>query len=100
MVRTEELPTVPPVDHPQRSVDPSEIDFSPHRMERGIQRLLASQPGISVSNLVVRRVGNGVCLTGIVETSGEEADVCGLVKKFGGVEAVMNRLLVRAASGD
>jgi hypothetical protein len=86
--------------HPRRRLDPTEIDGSPHVIERQVCRVLTSQPGLSFSGLVVRRLGNGVCLSGVVETSDDGTDVCGLARQVAGVDEVVNRLLVRAASAD
>lgn len=81
-----------------RPCDPAEIDRSPHAIERQVQRVLTSHPGLNVSNLVVRRVGEGVCLSGIVETLDGKTDVCDLAKQVRGVNEVLNRLIVQTAS--
>ena len=83
-----------------RNSDHGEIDCVSHDMERKIQRLLTSHPGLSVSNLVVRRMRDGVCLTGVVESIESDTDVCGLVREVAGVSEVMNRLLVRSGGAD
>ncbi|HEX6986794.1 MAG TPA: BON domain-containing protein [Planctomycetaceae bacterium] len=80
--------------------DPTEIDGSPHGVERQVRRVLTSHPGLSVSNLVVRRVRDGVCLTGVVESMDDQTDLCGLVRQVAGVSQVMNRLLVRSGASD
>ena len=77
-------------------VDPAEVDRNPHSVERQVRRVLTSQPGLSISSLVVRRVGQGICLTGVVESLSDETDVCGLVRKAAGVNEVINHLLVRS----
>lgn len=81
-------------------VDLAEVDRAPHRIEREVQHLLSSQPGLRVSSLVVRRVGNGVCLTGVIESMDDQIDLSGLVKEVAGVDDVMNRLLVRSCTAN
>ena len=95
-VRAEQPPSPMITERPSLRFDPTEIDGTPHRVERQVRQLLTSQPGLSISNLVVRRVQNGVCLTGVIETMPGDADVCGLAKQVSGVTAVINRLLVRS----
>ena len=77
------------------NIPPMSVDFVPHFIEREVSRTLSSEPGLAVSNLVVRRVQNGVCLSGVVETCDDDVDVCGLARQVEGVEQVLNRLLVR-----
>lgn len=79
------------------SCDPTEIDCSPHALERQVQRVLTSHPGLSVSNLVIRRVREGICLSGVVDSLDQGTDVCGLAKQVRGVNEVLNRLIVRSA---
>jgi osmotically-inducible protein OsmY len=79
--------------------DVTEVDRSAHGVERCIQRALSNHPRLCVSNLVVRRVGEGVCLTGVVESIDDETDVCRLVREVAGVDEVLNRLIVRSGSG-
>ena len=80
------------------NIPPMNVDFVPHFIEREVMRTLTSEPGLAVSNLVVRRVQNGVCLSGVVETCDDDVDVCGLARQVEGVEQVLNRLLVRSTS--
>lgn len=85
---------------PRRRFDPTEIDHSPHAIERQVCRVLTSQPGLSFSSLVVRRLGDGVCLSGVVESTDDPADVCRLARQVSGVNEVVNRLLVRSITSD
>lgn len=79
--------------------DSTEIDGTPHAVERHVCRLLTSQPGLSFSGLVVRRLGNdSVCLSGVVESNDESTDLDRLVKQIAGVDEVVNRLLVRSTA--
>ena len=77
-----------------------EVDQTPHGVERQIRQALTSHPGLTVSNLVVRRVRDGVCLTGVIESIDETTDVCNLVREVAGVNQVLNRMLVRSGVSD
>lgn len=79
-------------------LDSAEVDFTPHAVERQVSRLLATQPGLNVSGLVVHRLRDGVCLTGVIESMGDETNVCDLVRQVEGVDQVINRLLIRSGS--
>jgi hypothetical protein len=85
---------------PERRFDLTEVDCSRHDVERQVQRVLTSHPGLTVSNLVVRRLRDGVCLTGVIESIESDTDVCGLVREVAGVNEVVNRMLVRSGSAD
>ena len=89
-----------PAVHPRRRFDPTEIDGSPHVIERQVCRVLTSHPGLSISSLVVRRLGDGVCLTGVIESTDDPADVCRLARQVSGVNEVVNRLLVRSINSN
>lgn len=67
---------------------------SPHVIERQVQQMLASQPDLCFSSLVVRRLRDGVCIEGILE-SGSDTEVCLLARQVAGVNEVVNHLLVR-----
>ena len=97
-VRSDVARSSVPADRPSRRFDPTEVDSAPHGLERQVCRVLTSQPGLSISGLVVHRIRNGVCLTGVVESMPGGADVCGLAKQVSGVDEVVNRLLVRSAN--
>ena len=70
---------------------------SPHQIEQDVQRALLSQPRLHFASLVVRRIDNGVCLQGVVETDDDSPDVATIVQGVPGVGQVLNRLVV--ASG-
>jgi hypothetical protein len=70
-------------------------DVSEHRLERDVQRWLLNQPGLQFSSLVIRRVQNGVCLEGVLETTEPDADICSMVRRVAGVSEVLNHLVVR-----
>ena len=73
--------------------EPGVPPSKPHSIERQVQHLLTSQPGMTFSSLVVRRFNNGVCIEGILESS-EDADVCSLIRQIAGIDEVVNHLLV------
>lgn len=66
----------------------------PHQIEREVQRELLSQPHLRFSSLVVRRMENGVCLQGVLETDENAPDVVTIAQRVCGVDQVLNRLLV------
>jgi hypothetical protein len=66
-----------------------------HDYEREIQRRLMAAPGLHFSSLVVRRLDNGVCIQGVLETSGPHLDVARLVRETSGVDNVIDQIVVR-----
>ncbi|GAB4159273.1 MAG: hypothetical protein Tsb009_36540 [Planctomycetaceae bacterium] len=52
-------------------------------------------PQVHFSSLVVRRIQDGVCLEGFVESDAELAEADRLASQVAGVENVLNRLVVR-----
>lgn len=71
---------------------------APHRLEQAVQRHLLSHPELRFSSLVIRRIPNGVCLEGVLETSAN-LDVCNLARSVAGVNQVLNHLVVRQRCG-
>ena len=67
---------------------------SPHQIEQDVQRALLSQPRLRFASLVVRRIDNGVCLQGVVETDADSPDVSTIAQRIPGVGQVLNRLVV------
>jgi hypothetical protein len=63
-------------------------------MEKKVRRELMSQPDLRFSSLVVRRMGNGVLLEGVMERDEAAPDVVGIVRALG-IDRVINRLVVR-----
>ena len=90
----------PAADRMTAVASPSTRFDAPHAVEHQVRRVLTSQPGLSFKNLVVHRTRDGVCLTGVVESSGDDADVCRLAREASGIERVINRLIVRNVSGE
>lgn len=66
-----------------------------HRLERDVQRRLLEHPELCFSSLVVRRIGDGVCLEGVLEMDDCPDDVGKLVQRAAGVTHVLNHLVVR-----
>ena len=97
-VRTDARRSVPAAERLTRRFDPTEVDMSSHALERDVRRALTSEPGLTFSSLVVHRVRDGVCLTGVIESMSEDTDVCSLARQAGGINEVINRLRVRSAA--
>ena len=70
---------------------------SPHQVEQEVRRALLSQPNLHFSSLVVRRIADGVCLQGILQTDAESSDVCSIAQRVSGVNCVLNHLLIAPA---
>ena len=67
----------------------------PHQIEQSVRRQLLAHPEFRFSSLVIRRIKDGVCLEGVVETDDESADVCRLARSVAGVNSVLNHLVVQ-----
>jgi len=67
----------------------------PHRLEQDVCRCLSANPSVCISSLVVRRIPNGVCIEGVLETDDGPPDVCALVRCIPGITDVVNHLVVR-----
>ena len=65
-----------------------------HSVESAVRRRLLSEPGYQITQLVVRRLGDGVCLEGVVYVDEGAADVSSVVREVRGVRGVLNRMLV------
>ncbi len=74
--------------------------LSQHEIEQSIWRELQSMPHVHFSSLTVRRVRDGICLQGVMETEDEVSalDICGLIRRVAQIENVVNQLLVREPS--
>jgi hypothetical protein len=79
---------------PPRFASEALCGLSPHQIELDVQRELLSQPRLHFSSLVVRRINNGVCLQGVLETDADSPDVCSIAQRVSGVSHVLNRLVV------
>ncbi len=74
---------------------PTEETSLPHDVEQTVQRLLLQQPELCFSSLVVRRMNDGICIQGILEST-NGMDVEALVRQVAGVGRVVNRLVVQS----
>jgi osmotically-inducible protein OsmY len=68
---------------------------SPHQIEQDVRRSLLATPSLRFSALVIRRIDNGVCLEGFVESGCEVEDAARLANEVAGVNDVLNRLVVK-----
>jgi len=71
----------------------------PHGVEQDVRRRLLSHPRLQFKSLVVRRIQDGVCLQGIVETDVNSREVDEVAESVRGVNRVLNRLVVRHSGG-
>ncbi len=78
-----------------REDTPRPTPATPHCIERDVRRSLLSRPNLRFTSLVVRRIDNGVCLEGVVETDADPSEVDRLAIQIAGVNDVLNRLVVR-----
>lgn len=70
-----------------------------HLTELHVRRHLMKQSGLSFSSLVVRRMENGLCLQGVVESCDDEPDFDHLVREVAAVENVVSQVVVRPRKG-
>lgn len=75
-------------------VAPDRVKTPPHAIETQVRNRLAGQEGVHFLELVVRRVPDGVCLEGVMQTENDALDVSQVVREIAGVERVINRLLI------
>lgn len=67
----------------------------PHRLEQDVRNRLMSESNLNFTSLVVRRIDDGVCLEGVLETDDDSTDIEHLVRRVAGVQRVINCVLVR-----
>jgi hypothetical protein len=77
------------------AVAPEHCAVAPHRIEREVQRRLASLPGTQILTLAVHRIDGGVCLEGTLETDRPCPDLRQVLREIEGVEKVVDRLRIR-----
>lgn len=82
---------VPPSALAGQRVEP--LSTHPHQVEYDVRRRLLSHPRLRFDTLVVRRIADGVCLQGVLETDSDMTDVERAVAAVKGVHRVMNRLV-------
>ncbi|VAX41103.1 hypothetical protein MNBD_PLANCTO02-356 [hydrothermal vent metagenome] len=64
-----------------------------HQVEEEVRRQLLSDPNLHFSDLVIRRVPDGVCLEGFLEMNCDSGHISDLAQRVAGVETVLNRLI-------
>ena len=67
----------------------------PHQLEREVQRRILADGGLSISSLVIRRIRDGVCLEGVLESPQSSSQVESIARTVEGVQRVLNCLVVR-----
>ena len=73
------------------------LSDSPHQVELDVQRELLAQPSLHFASLVVRRINNGVCLQGVLESDADSPDVSSIAQRVSGVRQVLNHLVIAAS---
>ena len=71
------------------------ILLHPHRFEQDVRNRLMSEPNLNFKSLVVRRINNGVCLEGVLETDDDSTHIEHLVRRIADVPNVRNCLVLR-----
>jgi hypothetical protein len=66
-----------------------------HEIECEVQRRLLDEPGLHFSSLVIRRVNDGVCIQGVLETETGSPDLSRLARQVSGVKRVIDQVVVR-----
>jgi osmotically-inducible protein OsmY len=69
-----------------------------HDLECEVQRRLLEQPGLRFTSLVIRRLDDGVCIQGVLETDSDAPDLIGLAKQVAGVERVIDQVVIHQAA--
>lgn len=85
-----------PADSAVAVVEPEYCRAPPHQVEADVRRTLLGERDLRFTSLVVRRVPDGVCLEGLLESGEDAPDVDDLARQVRGVERVINHLLVRS----
>lgn len=73
---------------------PAGVSYSPHEVEREVQRRLQNHPALKFSRLHVHRCQEGICLEGFLESNEYEIDLCDVVRSVEGVTGVLNRVVL------
>lgn len=69
----------------------------PHRLEQEIRNRLMEEPSLHFTSLVVRRLPDGLCLEGVLETNDDTDTVSSVVHDICGAMQVLNHLVVHRA---
>ncbi len=64
-----------------------------HQVEEEVRRQLLSDPNLHFSDLVIRRLPDGVCLEGFLDVNCDSGHISDLAQRVAGVETVLNRLI-------
>ena len=83
-------------DSLELSADDSVL-LHPHRLEQDVRNQLMSEPGLNFTSLVVRRLRDGLCLEGVLETDDGADNVTSIVRRICGATQVLNHLVVHRA---
>ena len=86
--------SAPAVPHQECTPDDSVLR-PPHRFEQDVRFRLMAEPTLNFTSLTIRRIPNGVCLEGVLETEDDLPDISSLVRRITGLEKVLNYLVVR-----
>lgn len=71
----------------------------PHAIEKDVQRVLLNLPEVHFSSLQVRRLPDGVCLTGVMQLAdGTDPHIDDLLAQVEGVQRIINHLVVQKSS--
>ena len=65
-----------------------------HSLEVKIQRWLLQHPGLAFASLVVRRIPEGICIEGVLESDEGSPDLCVMLGHLPGVRRVINNIRV------
>lgn len=78
----------------------SEWHQRPHGVEQLISQSLLEHPEWGITSLVVRRLPEGICLQGVLESETDcRSEIEDLARKVGRVNRVLNRMVVRQPVG-
>jgi len=69
-----------------------------HDLEREVQRRLLEEPGLRFTSLVIRRLNDGVCIQGVLETDSDAPDLTTLAKQVAGVDRVIDQVVIHQAA--
>lgn len=64
-----------------------------HSLECEVFRTLREHPQVRIASLVVRRIPQGVCLQGVLESDPVQVNLQQLLREIDGVEHVVNQLV-------
>ncbi|MEZ5942808.1 MAG: BON domain-containing protein [Planctomycetaceae bacterium] len=65
-----------------------------HSLEERIQRWLLQHPGLAFASLVVRRIPDGICIEGVLESDEGSPDLQVMLGHLPGVRRVVNNIRI------